>query len=103
PAGACATLVDSRALAAVARAPAPASDDEGPREAQPVGSACPCGGIVLPGGECSRCLSRRLARDGMPQPEVDRVVLARVRLARKEARGAALAPAAVLALQRHAG
>jgi len=105
PPGACATLVDSRALAAVARAPAAESDDEGPREAQPVGSVCPCGGIVLPGGECSRCLSRRLARDGMPQPEVDRVVLARVQLARKEARerDAPLAPSAVLALQRHAG
>jgi hypothetical protein len=41
----------------------------------------------------------------MPQQEVDRVVLARVQLARREARDreAPLAPASVLALQRHAG
>src|SRR5207237_2998578 len=51
------------------------------------------------------CRSRRLARQGMPQPEVDRVVLARVQIARREAREreAPLAPAAVLALQRQAG
>ena len=46
---------------------------------------CACGGTVLPGGECSGCMARRLTRQGMPQREAQRVVLARMKLARQQA------------------
>ena len=42
-----------------------------------VGSKCECGGIELPGGECTQCLARRLRAGGMPAPQVRRTVLAR--------------------------
>jgi hypothetical protein len=45
-----------------------------------VGRKCACGGTVLPGGECSKCMASRLARQGMPEEEIQRVVLARTKV-----------------------
>lgn len=53
------------------------------REAAPASDRCACGGNILPGGECSKCMASRLARQGMPAAEVQRVVLARSVLARE--------------------
>jgi len=53
-----------------------------PVGASPVGTRCSCGGIVLPGGECSKCLARRLQRQSVPQREIRRMVVARAKLAR---------------------
>lgn len=41
-----------------------------------VGSRCACGGVVLPGGECTKCLARRLESEGMPAGEIRRTVVA---------------------------
>lgn len=54
------------------------------RPPAPGGARCSCGGIVLPGGECSKCMATRLTRQGMSRREVGRVVLARTKLARQE-------------------
>jgi peptidoglycan hydrolase-like protein with peptidoglycan-binding domain len=48
----------------------------------PVGSRCSCGGTVLPGGECSKCLTRRLRAEGRSESEIGRQVAARAALAR---------------------
>ena len=45
---------------------------------------CACGGTVLPGGECSKCMANRLQRQGMPRREAQRVVLSRMKLARQQ-------------------
>jgi hypothetical protein len=55
--------------------------------AVPAGGRCSCGGAVLPGGECTKCMASRLARQGMARTEVQRMVLARVKLARQQAGG----------------
>lgn len=45
-----------------------------------VARKCACGGTILPGGECSKCMTNRLARQGMPREEIQRVVLARTKI-----------------------
>ena len=55
--------------------------------AAPAGGHCACGGMVLPGGGCTKCMASRLARQGMPRAEVQRMVLARVKVARQQAGG----------------
>jgi hypothetical protein len=42
-----------------------------------VGSTCACGGVVLAGGECTKCLARRLQSEGMPAADIRRTVVAR--------------------------
>ena len=38
---------------------------------------CACGGTLLAGGECSKCLARRLAREGLPVAQIQRAIAAR--------------------------
>jgi hypothetical protein len=42
-----------------------------------VGARCACGGTILPGGECTRCLTRRLTAEGMSPTAARSVVAAR--------------------------
>jgi hypothetical protein len=71
----------ARALAQAQRSPA-STLNRAP--AGPVGGTCACGGTILPGGECSKCMASRLARQGMPKTEIQRMVLARTALAEKQ-------------------
>lgn len=47
------------------------------RSSQP--ARCPCGGTIMSGGECSKCMQSRLMRQGMDKREAQRVVLARTK------------------------
>jgi peptidoglycan hydrolase-like protein with peptidoglycan-binding domain len=102
-------LAGNRAFArALARTPLPSLPGRGlsPRSAllaripmggestsrKPVGGKCSCGGTILPGGECSKCLAKRLASEGMPAGHVQRSIadrralgLVRSRLTRSRA------------------
>jgi hypothetical protein len=49
--------------------------------AQGEGGRCACGGVILPGGECSKCLARRMQAEGAPEDQIRRTVLARTALA----------------------
>lgn len=51
-----------------------------PDASAPVGSRCKCGGIVLAGGECTNCMTRRMRAEGAPEEEVGSAVLARMEL-----------------------
>ncbi|MDA0161271.1 hypothetical protein OM076_13420 [Solirubrobacter ginsenosidimutans] len=45
------------------------------------GGRCACGGTILPGGECSKCLSRRMKAKGSSDGEVHRAIVTRMALA----------------------
>ena len=72
----------ARALAEVERDPGTLS--RAPAGPSASGGTCACGGTILPGGECSKCMAQRLARQGMPNAEIQRMVLARTALAEKQ-------------------
>jgi hypothetical protein len=53
----------------------------GAKTAAHAGGRCPCGGTILPGGECSRCLARRLASEGQTTSMEASAAIAREALA----------------------
>lgn len=48
------------------------------------GGKCACGGTILPGGECSQCLSRRMQEQGASRAEIQRTIADRQMVARQE-------------------
>ena len=63
---------------------------------KPVGSTCKCGGTILPGGECSQCLARRLKSEGMPSATIQRLIADKRALARSLNTPTSSAPAPLL-------
>ena len=54
-----------------------------PQDGGKAGGRCACGGTILPGGECSQCLARRMEDQGASTKEIQRAVAERRTLARQ--------------------
>lgn len=51
------------------------------------GGHCACGGTILPGGDCSKCLARRMQAEGSSRNEIQRAIADRQSVARQPGGG----------------